>query len=403
MSEPHKPRPKSESMDLNDAFAVQPKGTTTPTKGSSSLVRAAEREGAQNEEPPTTVKTSPTETGRRARGGASAEGVDELERAGVKDPAPRELFADLSDLGGADALLAKRPAEFGWQGAVNKATFGLLKLKPSADELVRRRGIERIQSSIARPMTILLANAAGGAGKTITAVGLAGTFGIHRGGEVVVWDNNETQGSLSLRTKAQGSNRTVLDLLGAMDDPERMSLGDVSPFLRRQGNARFEVLASSTDPVAMTQIKREQFNRVHRVLTRFKQLVIIDSGNNCLAENFVAAAETADLLVIPTGLQRADVQRALWTLQTLHEAGYERLVENAVVVISESTRGKESAAAAKEFREVLSKKLDIIEVPYDPHLDRGTVVDMELLADKTRRAYENLAALVTHKLSKLDN
>ncbi|MBX4321941.1 hypothetical protein K4G81_22250, partial [Mycobacterium tuberculosis] len=70
---------------------------------------------------------------------------------------------------------------------------------------------------------------------------------------------------------------------------------------------------------------------------------------------------------------------------------------------SEGTRGKESAAAAKEFREALSKKLDIIDVPYDPHLDRGTVVDMELLADKTRRAYENLAALITHKLSKLDS
>jgi len=28
---------------------------------------------------------------------------------------------------------------------------------------------------------------------------------------------------------------------------------------------------------------------------------------------------------------------------------------------------------------------------------------MELLADKTRRAYENLAALITHKLSKLDS
>lgn len=403
MSEARNPRPKSASMNLDNAFAVQPKGTPRTNRGASQLVKAAEPEVASEQDGSSPEDMDQAKSGRPVRGGAAAEGVDELQRAGVKDPAPRGIFDDLSALDTGDEVLSKRPAEYGWRGALNRATFGMLNLGPSNDELVRRRGIERIQSSIARPMTVLMANAAGGAGKTITAVGLAGTFGIHRGGDVVVWDNNETQGSLSLRTKAQGANRTVLDLLDAMEDPEQMSLGDVSPFLRRQGNARFEVLASSTDPVAMTQIKREQFNRVHRVLTRFKQLVIVDSGNNCLAENFVAAAEAADLLVIPTGLQRADVQRALWTLRTLHEAGYDQLVENAVVVITEGSRGKESAAAAKEFRETLSRKLDVIDVPYDPHLDRGTIVDMELLADKTRRAYENLAALITHKLSQLES
>ena len=152
---------------------------------------------------------------------------------------------------------------------------------------------------------------------------MAGTFGIHRGGDVVVWDNNETQGSLALRTNAQGSTRTVVDLLAAADAPGDMSLGELAPFLRRQGSSRFEVLASSTDPTEMKQIGRDEFNTVHSLLSRFKQLMIVDSGNNCLADNFVAAAESADLLIIPTSLQRDGAQRALWTLRTLYEAGYE--------------------------------------------------------------------------------
>lgn len=294
-----------------------------------------------------------------------------------------------------------RPAIFGWQGVLNRLSFGALKLGPSKDEIMRRRGIETIQASLLRPMTILVANATGGAGKTITSIGLAGTFGIHRGGEVAVWDNNETQGSLALRTNSQGSTRTVMDLLKAVDDPEKVSLGELAPYLRRQGSSRFEVLASSTDPTEMRQIGQNEFNMVHSLLARFKQLMIVDSGNNCLAENFVAAAESADLLIIPTSLQRDGAQRALWTLRTLYESGYEELANNAIIVITEGSRLKESAQSVKEIRETFSRKLDVIDIPYDPHLDRGTVIDLELLNDKTRRAYENLAALVMVRLNSL--
>lgn len=294
-----------------------------------------------------------------------------------------------------------RPAIYGWQGVLNRLSFGALKLGPSKDEIMRRRGIETIQASLPRPMTILVANATGGAGKTITSIGLAGTFGIHRGGEVAVWDNNETQGSLALRTNSQGSTRTVMDLLKAVDDPEKVSLGELAPYLRRQGSSRFEVLASSTDPTEMRQIGQNEFNMVHSLLARFKQLMIVDSGNNCLAENFVAAAESADLLIIPTSLQRDGAQRALWTLRTLYESGYEELANNAIIVITEGSRLKESAQSVKEIRETFSRKLDVIDIPYDPHLDRGTVIDLELLNDKTRRAYENLAALVMVRLNSL--
>lgn len=294
-----------------------------------------------------------------------------------------------------------RPAIYGWQGVLNRLSFGALKLGPSKDEIMRRRGIETIQASLPRPMTILVANATGGAGKTITSIGLAGTFGIHRGGEVAVWDNNETQGSLALRTNSQGSTRTVMDLLKAVDDPEKVSLGELAPYLRRQGSSRFEVLASSTDPTEMRQIGQNEFLMVHSLLARFKQLMIVDSGNNCLAENFVAAAESADLLIIPTSLQRDGAQRALWTLRTLYESGYEELANNAIIVITEGSRLKESAQSAKEIRETFSRKLDVIDIPYDPHLDRGTMIDLELLNDKTRRAYENLAALVMVRLGSL--
>nr|WP_087038175.1 hypothetical protein [Thermococcus litoralis] len=369
------PRPKNQSLSLNsNTFSVAQKHNTT--------VRAPKTENpferASREVPQDSQKPSEPESSREPTS------ITDL----VLSPSGK-------------STTAARPALYGWQGVLNRLSFGALKLAPSKDELMRRRGIETIQGSLPHPMTILVANAAGGAGKTITSIGLAGTFGVHRGGEVVVWDNNETQGSLALRTNSQGSSRTVVDLLKKVDNPEKISLGELAPFLRRQGSSRFEVLASSTDPTEMRQIGRQEFNTVHSLLSRFKQLMIVDSGNNSLAENFVAAAESADLLIIPTSLQRDGAQRALWTLRTLYESGYEELANNAIIVITEGSRLKESQQSVKEIRETFSRKLDVIDIPYDPHLDRGTVIDLELLNDKTRRAYENLAALVMVRLSSL--
>lgn len=333
----------------------------------------------------------------------------------VEPPAPVEVEAHeegehqaapglLGDLHSDEDPQLRIPAKEGWQGWINRLSGGFLSVRPGKEEVLHRRAVAGIQSNLTRSMTILLANSAGGAGKTVTAMGLGGVMGLHRGGGVVVCDNNETQGSLSLRSKARGSDRTVLDLLGRTREDEDLTLGELSAYLRTQGNAHFDVLASSTRPEEMRLIGKAEFELIHDVLSRFKELVIVDSGNNALASNFQAAAEAADLLLVPTGMQRDQIQRALWTLRTLYEAGHEDLVTNAIVVISEDSRGKESGGVVKELNAALdSAGMDIITIPYDPHLDRGTVIDVELLRDKTRHAYEQLAALVAHKLLTLPN
>ena len=86
----------------------------------------------------------------------------------------------------------------------------------------------------------------------------------------------------------------------------------------------------------------------------------------------------------------------------MYEAGYENLANNAIIVITEGSKLKESAKTAQEIRDTFAKKLDVIDIPYDPHLDRGSEIDLELLHDKTRRAYENLAALVMVRLRVLN-
>lgn len=409
----HQPRPKSQAINLDSVLAFEQDQEPAVDPGPARLRAVEEEQSNQQDEnqdaaPATDAAPESGPVSGPEQGAADDAGNDGPED---EDTEATEQGRRSSSLAGLDSLPVpgsdedpslRRPAEEGWRGRINALTGSLLNLKPDAREMRRRRSIIGIQTNLARPMTVLVANAAGGSGKTVTSIGLGSTFGYHRGGEVVIWDNNETHGSLALRTKNQNSSRTVIDLLESLGKGEQQSLGDLSPYLRRQGNSKVEVLAASTNPGLMTQIGSGEFDRVHEVLAQFKQLILVDSGNNCIAENFQAAADRADLVLIPLDLTYDVVQRALWTARALGEAGHEDLIKRAVIVVTHGSRGKESAKTSKDYRKALEEHfVDVVDIPYDSQLDRGSAIDLELLADGTRRAYEQLAAVVATRLNQL--
>jgi len=68
---------------------------------------------------------------------------------------------------------------------------------------------------------ITVVNPKGGAGKTIATLMLGLTFGQTRGGFVLAWDNNETQGTLGMRAQPDVHARTVRDLLRDLERFQR--------------------------------------------------------------------------------------------------------------------------------------------------------------------------------------
>ena len=86
---------------------------------------------------------------------------------------------------------------------------GLWKPAAGKDEIERRNDISTIQRVFPRPMTVFVTQPLGGAGKTMVSVGIGSTFGIHSTLDTLVWDNNETMGSLGIRTSSNGSRTTV--------------------------------------------------------------------------------------------------------------------------------------------------------------------------------------------------
>jgi hypothetical protein len=101
----------------------------------------------------------------------------------------------------------------GIRAAIAKSTLGFLTLGPGRREAANRRKVERVRRNFGGLRQVSVVNPKGGAGKTVAVLLLALTFGHTRGGYVLAWDNNETQGTLGMRAQQDFHARTVRDLL----------------------------------------------------------------------------------------------------------------------------------------------------------------------------------------------
>lgn len=310
----------------------------------------------------------------------------------------------------AEALL---PPTKGWPAFIRAVTFGLVKPQVGAAELHRRTDIAAIQRIFSRPMTITVAQPLGGIGKTMCTVGLGSTFGIHSAQQVLTWDNNETMGTLGVRTISNGSERTVWDLLSVLDGFETVSArkGELSYYTRQQGNNQFHVLVSDEDPDRMKQIGVKEFNRLHTVVSRFYDVIIVDTGNNTRAKNWLACIDATDQLVIPTTLKRNGLVSALRMIEQLESMSkqtgnphYEQLVRSAVVLVTQGGGWREPSAQQIKLRaEITAAVGTVIDIPYDQNLDTGSIIDWQLVGEPASRAFERAGATISDELTKNDH
>ncbi len=90
----------------------------------------------------------------------------------------------------------------------------------------------------------------------------------------------------------------------------------------------------TSGPSVTGMIHADDFNAVHRLLERFYRLVLVDTGNNMRAENWLAAADAADLLVVTSTVREDTGYSGLWMLDALQDAGYQNLKYKTVTVLS---------------------------------------------------------------------
>ncbi|WP_162939972.1 chromosome partitioning protein [Gryllotalpicola protaetiae] len=321
-------------------------------------------------------------------------------------PAPPPVV-DVDHLPTLDDFMAQRPeaptapAALGWQGLVRKASFGLISPAPGEPELARRSSVEAVQRAFAGPRTVVVINPKGGAHKTTATMMLAATFGEHRGGYTLAWDNNETRGTLGWRAQPAAHHRSAVSLLHDLDrfgDAGSSRIGDLDDYVRAQGSAQFDVLASDEDPNATDLVDADAFDRLHSTLQRFYRLIIVDTGNNMRAPNWLRAVEAADQLVIVTTVREDTAASAAWLVDGLREKGLEKKIDNAVTVLSATTDSPDPQLARRLRGHFGSLTRAVLEVPHDPALVDGGAISYELLSRSTREAWLHVAATVSEGL-----
>lgn len=368
-------------------FAVHPDGHLEPITGldaSAALVQQPEATTPAHAAPEQ-VPLAPTAPQQQA-----------APQVAVAKPRPT-----LNDLLQSRPAAPVGPATMGWQGTVRKLTGGLIKPAPSAFELAHRDAIERVARSLSGPRTIVVINPKGGAHKTTSTMLLSATFGIHRGGSVLAWDNNETRGTLGWRAQPARHQNTAVDLLRDLDrfnDIRNARVGDLDNYVRAQNPTQFHVLASDEDAAASSTIDAAAFENLHQTLSRFYRVIVVDTGNNMRASNWEAALAAADQVVIVSTIREDTANSAAWLVDGLYEKGHEDKVRNAVTVLASPSKVADPQLVRRLDSHFRSLTRAVHHVPHDDALVDGGTLNFDALSPATREAWLQVTATVADGL-----
>src|SRR6516225_7007407 len=305
-------------------------------------------------------------------------------------PPARETAESLTT----DMLLhGKRAAPgVGWRRTVYRASGGLIKIGESAANLRRRDLINRVRTPVAGGHhRVAVMSLKGGVGKTTATVGLGSTLASLRGDRVIAVDGNPDRGTLSDKVRLETS-ATIRDLLNERAQVSRYA--DVRAFTS-QASSRLEILASDRDPGVSVAFSADDYRAVARVLEHYYSICITDCGTGLLHSAMAGILELADQIVRVRSPSVDGARSASATLDWLEAHEYGDLVKNGVVVLSTiRPRSKSSVDLDRLEQHFASRCRAVIRIPYDPHLEEGAEVELEMLNSDTADAYLSLAATV---------
>ncbi|MEV4269690.1 MinD/ParA family ATP-binding protein [Micromonospora aurantiaca (nom. illeg.)] len=288
-------------------------------------------------------------------------------------------------------------ATMGVRAVVNK--IGLVRLAPGRHEQEMKRDIEMVRRNFGGLRQVTVVNPKGGAGKTVAILLLAMTFGQKRGGYVLAWDNNETQGTLGMRAQQDFHARTVRDMLRdlAQFQGPHGRVGDLSQYVRSQGEGMFDVLASDESATGGEMLTAAAFAEIREVVSRFYKLIFVDTGNNVRAQNWQAAMDATDQLVVTMSARNDSAETAARMLDHLEQSGRQRLVRQAVTVVSMPPSRKEIDLPAIQAH-FAARTRAVLLAPYERLIDTGEPLRYGQLSSATRDAWLKIAASVAEGL-----
>jgi len=277
----------------------------------------------------------------------------------------------------------------GWRRAVHVATFGMVNPGPSRGEL-RQAAMEALVAAPLRGHYKIGVLGKGGVGKTTVAASVGSVLAeLRRGDRVVAVDADTAFGRLGSRIdpRADGSYWELA---------KNKNLQSFAEVLTRMGSnsSGLFVLAGESGSrrgILDPAIYREATMRLDRHFT----IAIVDCGSTMDAPVTQEALRDMDALIVVSSPWPDGASAAAQTMEWLAHHGKTGLMQRSVVVLNDSdghsdkrTRG----ALAQQFR---SRRQAVVEVPFDPGLRPGGVINnTREMSEPTRAAFVEVAAVL---------
>ncbi|GJO46725.1 hypothetical protein NJB1604_27190 [Mycobacterium marinum] len=297
---------------------------------------------------------------------------------------------------GAEPTPARTPGEppstdHGWRHIIRVASFGLINPRPSAAQ----RDAAEFEAAIRAPLRgthkvgVL---GKGGVGKTSVAASIGSLLAeLRQQDRIVAVDADTAFGRLSSRIDptARGS---FWDLTA---DRNLASFADVVARLGRNA-AGLHVLPGEAAVGGRRLLDPAIYREAALRLDRHFAISIIDCGSTMDAPLTQEVLRDLDALIVVSSPWADGASAAAKTMEWLADRKLSGLLRRSVVVLNDSDGHSDKRTRSVLAREFVDHGQQVVEVPFDPHLRPGGVIDVSHeLEPGTRLKFLQIAATIT--------
>lgn len=298
--------------------------------------------------------------------------------------APPPAGAGLTPAGGAEL------PDRGWRRILRLLTFGLINPGPSPAQLEQAQFEAAIRTGFRGNHKVGVMGK-GGVGKTSVAASVGSLFAeLRHQDHVVAIDADTAFGRLSSRIDPR-STSSFWELTA---DKNLETFTDVAERVGRN-SVGLHVLAgepaSGPRRVLDPAIYREAASRLDRHFT----ISVIDCGSTMDSPVTQEVMRDLDALIVVSSPWADGASAAARTMEWLSDQGMTELLHNTIVVLNDSDGHADKRTRAQLVREFVDHGQPVVEVPYDPHLRPGGVIDVSHeMAGPTRRKFLQATAMI---------
>ncbi|WP_264035219.1 MinD/ParA family ATP-binding protein, partial [Mycobacterium lacus] len=310
-------------------------------------------------------------------------------------PPPRSAAVPAPGPWAGPAVAPARPrrqplADRGWRRILGVATLSLVKLGPSAAQRQRAQ-LEAAMRTVLHGTHKVGVLGKGGVGKTSIAASVGSIIAeLRQQDRVVAIDADTAFGRLSSRIDPRATG-SFWELTA---DKNLRSFADVTARVGRNA-AGLYVLGgepvSGPRRVLDPAIYREAASRLDRHFT----ISVIDCGSTMDAAVTQEVLRDLDALIVVSSPWADGASAAARTMEWLADRRLTDLLQRSVVVLNDSDGHADKRTRTLLAREFIDHGQRVIEVPFDPHLRPGGVIDVSHeMASATRLKFLQIAATI---------